>query len=133
VARTRSTFNTAGGILLAHELNNFTMSEAIKFYPQLKAAFSYVAPIGVCLNKTQPYVETNYSLPTFEQYISGQVTVSGNASGAATSGSETPAPDSTPSASPGSGTKSSASSVTVSRGTWWALLSAAMLLSGLVF
>lgn len=25
--------------MLTHELNNFTMSEAIKFYPQLKAAF----------------------------------------------------------------------------------------------
>lgn len=128
---TSGTFNTAGGILLAHEVNNFTMSEAIKFYPQLKAAFSYIAPIGVCLNKTQPYAETNYSLPTFEQYISGQVTVSGNPSGAAASGTASPDPGSTPSAS--GNEESSASSVTVSRGTWWALLSAVMLLSGLVF
>jgi len=64
--------------------------------------------------------------------ISGQVTVSSNASGAA-SGSSSPDPGSTPSANPSSGSEnSSASSVTVSRGTWWALLSAAMLLSGLV-
>jgi hypothetical protein len=28
-----------GAIMLMHELNNFTMSEAVKFYPKLKAAF----------------------------------------------------------------------------------------------
>lgn len=37
---TAGTFNTTGGIMLTHELNNFTMSEAIKWYPQLKASFS---------------------------------------------------------------------------------------------
>jgi hypothetical protein len=46
---TSGTFNTVGGIMLTHELNNFTMSEAIKFYPQLKAAFSVrCTPDGVC-------------------------------------------------------------------------------------
>jgi hypothetical protein len=34
------TFNAAGGIMLTHELNNFTMQEAINWYPRLKAAFS---------------------------------------------------------------------------------------------
>ena len=33
-------FNTVGGIMLTHELNNFTMQEAIKWYPRLKSAFS---------------------------------------------------------------------------------------------
>jgi len=28
-----------GGVILAHELNNFTMEEAMKFYPQMKANF----------------------------------------------------------------------------------------------
>ena len=37
---TAGTFNTQGGIMLTHELNNYTMQEAINFYPQLKAAFS---------------------------------------------------------------------------------------------
>jgi hypothetical protein len=83
---TAGTFNAGGGIMLTHELNNYTMSEAIKYYPQLKSSFSvrsiphdqrplttltpfpqYLVPIGVCLNKTQPYLETNYSLPTFQQ------------------------------------------------------------------
>ena len=36
---TAGTFSTAGGIMLTHELNNFTMSEAIKWYPQLRASF----------------------------------------------------------------------------------------------
>jgi len=34
------TFNAAGGVMLTHELNNFTMREAINWYPRLKAAFS---------------------------------------------------------------------------------------------
>ena len=29
----------AGAIMLTHELNNYTMSEAIKWYPALRAAF----------------------------------------------------------------------------------------------
>jgi len=40
--------------MLMHELNNFTMSEAVKFYPKLKAAFKALVPIAVSLNKTQP-------------------------------------------------------------------------------
>lgn len=43
------------------------MSEAVKFYSQLKAAFKYLVPMGVATNQSQPYVETNYSLPNFEQ------------------------------------------------------------------
>jgi hypothetical protein len=36
---TAGTFETVGGIMLTHELNNFTMLEAVKWYPQLKASF----------------------------------------------------------------------------------------------
>lgn len=89
------TFNTAGAIILTHEIDNFTMSEAIKFYPQLKAAFSHIVPVGVSLNITQPYVETNYSLPTFAQYTAGDTTVAGgsgssSASASGSSGSSKP-------------------------------------------
>jgi peptidoglycan/xylan/chitin deacetylase (PgdA/CDA1 family) len=49
---TSGTFATVGGIMLTHELNNFTMSEAVKWYPQLKASFQHIVPIGVALNKT---------------------------------------------------------------------------------
>ena len=37
---TTGTFNTAGGILLTHKLNNFTMQEAINWYSRLKASFN---------------------------------------------------------------------------------------------
>ncbi|KAK0213853.1 carbohydrate esterase family 4 protein [Armillaria fumosa] len=68
-------FSTEGAIILTHELNNYTMSTAMKWYPQLKEAFKYIVPVAVALNNTQPYVETDYSMPSFEQYISGETTV----------------------------------------------------------
>ena len=71
------TFANTGTIMLTHELNNFTMSEMMTYYDQLKSAFKHLVPMLVSLNQTQPYVETNYSLPTFEQYISGTLTTSG--------------------------------------------------------
>jgi peptidoglycan/xylan/chitin deacetylase (PgdA/CDA1 family) len=125
---TAGTFNGVGGIMLTHELNNFTMQEAVNWYPQLKSAFSHMVPIGVALNKTQPYVETNYSLPTFQQYISGQITAVGNASTTTPGASQSPSPSSAT-----SNKKSSAVTIRVSSsGTWWTLLSAGMLLSGLL-
>jgi hypothetical protein len=87
-----------------------------------------MVPIGVALNKTQPYVETNYSLPTFQQYISGQITAVGNASTTTPGASQSPSPSSAT-----SNKKSSAVTIRVSSsGTWWTLLSAGMLLSGLL-
>ncbi|KAA1470727.1 glycoside hydrolase/deacetylase [Dentipellis sp. KUC8613] len=80
-------FNTEGGIMLMHELNNFTMSEAVKFYPQLQAAFSHIVPVGVALNKSQPYVETNYTLPSFAEYISGTTNKTGSANSSSSGGS----------------------------------------------
>jgi hypothetical protein len=78
IARAQNgTFATGGTIMLTHELNNFTMTEAMNFYDQLKAAFKYLVPMGVATNISQPYVETNYSLPNFEQYIAGTTTLSG--------------------------------------------------------
>ncbi|KAF9039217.1 carbohydrate esterase family 4 protein [Panaeolus papilionaceus] len=71
-------FDTVGTIILAHELNDFTMQEAINFYPKLKAAFSHIVPIAVGMNVTHPYVEGNTTFPTFEQYITGSMTLSTN-------------------------------------------------------
>lgn len=56
--------------MLTHELNNYTMQTAMDFYSDLKSTFNYIVPVGVALNKTQPYQETNYSLPTFEECMS---------------------------------------------------------------
>lgn len=87
---TNGSFNTGGGIFLTHEINNYTMTEAIKEYPALKAAFQHMVPIGVALNITQPYVESNYTQPTFQQYISGNVGTSitgGDSGSSSTTGS----------------------------------------------
>lgn len=69
---TAGKFNKAGAVLLAHELNQFTMQEAIDWYPRLKSSFSHIVPIGVALNTTNPYLESGHTLPTFNQYISGK-------------------------------------------------------------
>ena len=52
--------------MLTHELNNFTMAEAVKFYPQLKAAFSHLVLIDVALNNIQAYLELSLIVPDFE-------------------------------------------------------------------
>ncbi|KAH7926539.1 carbohydrate esterase family 4 protein [Leucogyrophana mollusca] len=102
-------FSTAGTTMLTHELNNFTMAEAVKFHDQLKAAFKYLVPVGVALNQTQPYLETNYSLPSFEQYVSGTTSVSGG-SGASTE--TTSSANSSPSGAGQSSSKGSGSGST---------------------
>jgi hypothetical protein len=124
------TFSTAGTIMLTHELNNFTMQEAINFYPLLKSSFKDMVPIGVARNISQPYVETDYSLPSFEEYISGTTTGSSPAT--------TPTPSMAPlpttlyttttgtsasTSTPGSNSKSGARSDNANTG---ALLSAAL-------
>lgn len=52
------------------------MSEAVKFYPMIKAAFKYVLPIATALNITHPYEEEDVTFPNFEQYIAGQINAS---------------------------------------------------------
>ncbi|KAK1231274.1 hypothetical protein PQX77_005614 [Marasmius sp. AFHP31] len=73
-AAKNGTFDREGGIILTHEASNFTMSEAIKFYPTLKAAFKHIVPVGVAMNWTRPYLEQEYLLPSFSEYISGNTT-----------------------------------------------------------
>jgi hypothetical protein len=52
------------------------MTEAVKFLPQIKAAFKYVLPIAVAMNESHPYEEEDITYPNFEQYIAGQVNAS---------------------------------------------------------
>ncbi|KAJ7807594.1 carbohydrate esterase family 4 protein [Mycena olivaceomarginata] len=61
-------FDTIGAIMLTHELNAFTMQAAIDNYPQLAKAFDHIVPIAVAQNRSQPYAESNYTMPSFEQY-----------------------------------------------------------------
>ncbi|KAJ7255847.1 hypothetical protein B0H12DRAFT_1113064 [Mycena haematopus] len=97
------TFDTVGAIMLTHELDNYTMQTAIDNYPKLAAAFAHLVPVGVAYNKTQPYVETNYTQQNFAQYIAGQAP-------SAPSSSSSAGVKSGPSATSGTGTASGSKS-----------------------
>jgi hypothetical protein len=60
---TAGTFNTVGGLMLTHEVNNFTMQEAINFYPRLKAAFSVRSHI--LINHVFRHTNPNIFSPLF--------------------------------------------------------------------
>ncbi|KAF8180829.1 carbohydrate esterase family 4 protein, partial [Pholiota molesta] len=60
-------FETIGTMILMHELNEFTMSEAMKYYPKLKAAFKHIVPVATGMNITHPYVEDGYAMQSFAQ------------------------------------------------------------------
>ncbi|KAF7373054.1 Carbohydrate esterase family 4 protein [Mycena sanguinolenta] len=98
------TFDTIGAIFLTHELDNYTMQTAVDNYPKLAAAFDHIVPVGVAYNKTQLYVETNFTQPDFAQYVAAR-------------GGSTPSNSSPPSSS-GSGNKAvSASTVSSAHGS----------------
>jgi len=101
------TFDTVGAIMLTHELDNYTMQTAIDNYPKLAAAFDHITPVLVAHNRTQPYVETNYSQPNFAQYISGQ-SASPPSSSASSGGASSPSGSA--GSGSGSGSKSGSSS-----------------------
>ncbi|CAG8668249.1 9850_t:CDS:2, partial [Racocetra persica] len=63
------TFADSGAIVLEHELSNGTMSKAIEWYPKLKSAFKHIVPIASCMNVTRPYIESNFTYPSFAEYI----------------------------------------------------------------
>ncbi|KAL1408950.1 chitin deacetylase [Vanrija albida] len=91
-------YATHGPVVLNHEINNYTMGEMIKQYPNIKAAFKYIVPIATGLNITNPYQETDVTYPTFAQYT-------GNTAGASSSSSSSPS-----SSAVGSGSASAAGS-----------------------
>ncbi|KAI6024228.1 carbohydrate esterase family 4 protein [Pisolithus marmoratus] len=124
------TFSTSGTIMLTHELNNFTMSEAVKFYDQLASAFAYLVPVGVALNVTTPYVEDGYTLPSFTEYISGMhagsVAGSGGGDTGSSDGSETAPSGNSTTASKGGAAKLSLSHIS-------SFASTAVLVAGIKF
>ncbi|KAF7311554.1 NodB-like proteiny domain-containing protein [Mycena kentingensis (nom. inval.)] len=78
-------YNDHGAIFLTHELSNYTMQTAVTNYPKLAAVFDHIVPVGVAFNKTQPYVETGFNLPSFAAYIGGATTADPSASASAAS------------------------------------------------
>ncbi|WFD31082.1 hypothetical protein MSPP1_002114 [Malassezia sp. CBS 17886] len=71
---------TSKPIVLTHEINEYTMDEFMKMYPELDKAFDTVASPMTCLGITQPYAE-NITYPTLQQYKQGNLQVSGLPSG----------------------------------------------------
>lgn len=68
---TRGDYNTHGTIVLSHELNADTMATSQAFLPKISQAFKFVAPVAVCQNNTHPYLEKQYSYPTFTEWMGG--------------------------------------------------------------
>ncbi|KAI7867285.1 hypothetical protein BDF14DRAFT_1804806 [Spinellus fusiger] len=74
-------FANRGNIVLTHEINNTTMSLALKYVPQVQKAFKHVVNIATCMNITNPYFENTVTFPTFDQYIAGVVPAAGAGTG----------------------------------------------------
>ncbi|CAO3672674.1 unnamed protein product [Umbelopsis ramanniana] len=100
---TNGTFANSGNIVLTHEINNTTMSLALEYIPQIKAAYKNVLDIATCANLTQPYFNSNITYLAFGA-SNTTATTSANASGSAT-------------ASGGSASVSNAGAASVASGT----------------
>ncbi|KAJ7185398.1 carbohydrate esterase family 4 protein [Mycena filopes] len=81
------TFDSVGAIILTHELTNYTMQTAVDNYPKLAAAFDHIVPIAVAQNKTNPYMETNYTMPSFADYVSSRTSGAANSTKSSGAGS----------------------------------------------
>nr|XP_019050071.1 hypothetical protein I302_00492 [Kwoniella bestiolae CBS 10118]OCF29001.1 hypothetical protein I302_00492 [Kwoniella bestiolae CBS 10118] len=104
------TYKASGPMVLTHELTNFTMSEFMSQYDNIKGAFKYIVPLASAFNITQPYVENNVSYPDFLAYTNQTSTASSSssASGNNPSGTANPSTSSTSNASSSSNSTSSA-------------------------
>ncbi|BGP49163.1 hypothetical protein JCM10450v2_005046 [Rhodotorula kratochvilovae] len=76
--QTAGKYDNRGIIVLTHEIDNGTMQLSEEFLPQIMKQFTGgVMPVGVCMNNTQPYVETaDYTYPNYAQWAAGTRTVS---------------------------------------------------------
>lgn len=57
------TFESAGNIVLSHEINNTTMSLMMKNYANIKNAYKHVVDVATCMNLTNPYFESDWHHP----------------------------------------------------------------------
>ncbi|GAA5912815.1 hypothetical protein JCM8208_006435 [Rhodotorula glutinis] len=76
--QTAGKYNSAGAIVLTHEIDGGTMELSQEMLPQMMKQFTGgVMPVGVCMNNTQPYVETSaYTYPNYEQWMAGTRSIS---------------------------------------------------------
>lgn len=83
---TNGTFSTYGNIVLTHEIDNTTMSLALEYLPQIKAAYKNVLDIATCANLTNPYSDSNITYLAFGASNTTAASASG-ASGVSTAAS----------------------------------------------
>jgi cobalamin biosynthesis Mg chelatase CobN len=82
------TFKQNGNIVLTHEIDNMTMSLAIKNLPQITKSYKNVMDVATCMNITYPYQEKTIKFPSFADFVSGKKdTTAGSNSTASAAGS----------------------------------------------
>lgn len=112
-------FDQRGTIMLQHEINNYTMTEALKWLPKLQSTFKHLIPVASAWNMTQPYEETNVTYPNFAQMTGAAPADEGNSSSSAVASSASSAASTGGAATAGGGgaaTKSASPSGSASGG-----------------
>ncbi|CAO3624622.1 unnamed protein product [Cunninghamella blakesleeana] len=81
------TMSTHGNIVLTHEIDNTTMSLAIKNLPSIMKSYKHVIDVATCNNVTNPYQENDVTFPTFAQYLSGKTGTTAGTNSTSSAGS----------------------------------------------
>jgi peptidoglycan/xylan/chitin deacetylase (PgdA/CDA1 family) len=98
---TNGTYATYGNIVLTHEIDNTTMTLAMKYLPLIKKAYTNVLDVATCNNITHPYMEDSVTMAPF-----------GNATNTTAVPASGVAPAASGSAAPSTAAKSGASALT---------------------
>ncbi|KAI8578491.1 hypothetical protein K450DRAFT_247136 [Umbelopsis ramanniana AG] len=101
---TNGSYATYGNIVLTHEIDNTTMTLAMKYLPQIKAAYKNVLDVATCNNITNPYMEDSVTMTPFGNATTTNTTTAASGSGVA--------PAASGSAAPATSAKSGASALT---------------------
>ncbi|KAG0171491.1 hypothetical protein DFQ28_001025 [Apophysomyces sp. BC1034] len=62
-------FASTGNIVLSHEINNMTMSFAMKHLPEIRQTYNHVLDVATCMNISHPYVEQTITYPNFDAAV----------------------------------------------------------------
>ncbi|KAI8364750.1 chitin deacetylase [Radiomyces spectabilis] len=129
------TFANSGNIVLTHEINNETMSLALKNLPAIQKAYKNVINVATCQNITYPYMERTIAFRPFADAIA-QKNDSGIAAsdlvGSSTSGPVTATASSLSSAGASGSSSDSSSSDAISM-TSNSIVAAALMLVAAIF
>ncbi|KAI8368705.1 hypothetical protein BD560DRAFT_483317 [Blakeslea trispora] len=84
------TFSQTGQITLTHEIDNTTMSLALKYLPKIQASYKHVVDVATCMNITHPYHESSIVFPTFDEYLSSSANASNAGDASSTIAADAP-------------------------------------------